>query len=84
MKTALEGMLTSSEVADLIGCSQDTVARARDDGELEGFRLTDNGWCYYEPRSVRAWIEKRRKKNFHDGNGKGSTQRSRGRGGRRG
>ena len=52
-------MLTTSEVATLLGVSDQTVRRMIAGGQLPGVRLTDDAWYRVEKESLIAYAQQR-------------------------
>ena len=53
------------EAAAMIGVSRDTARRLALAGELEGWRVSDRGWMKVDLHSVREFLSRRRRANFH-------------------
>lgn len=52
--------ISSSEAADILGCSAKTVTRLIASGSIEGWRITDRGWNRISLSSVMAFQSARR------------------------
>jgi excisionase family DNA binding protein len=51
------------EVAELLGCSRQTVYRLIAAEELKGAQLSDHGWWRVERRSLKKYLERRAAKH---------------------
>ncbi len=62
-----DAVISTLEAAAMLGCSDDTALRLAHAGQLHGWRLTPRGRLKIERASVVAFIERRRRQNFHAG-----------------
>lgn len=67
--------ISVNDAAEIAGCTAQTIRRAAHAHELDGYRLSDNGWMRLSRRSFNTWLKDRVKANFHGG--KSSTQKRR-------
>ncbi|WP_408609929.1 helix-turn-helix domain-containing protein [Candidatus Korobacter versatilis] len=51
--------ISSSEAAEILGCSAKTVTRLVDAGSISGWRITDRGWNRISRSSVIAYRDAR-------------------------
>jgi excisionase family DNA binding protein len=57
--------ISVNDAAQIAGCTDQTIRRAAHAHELDGYRLSDNGWMRIDRRSFDAWMKARVKANFH-------------------
>jgi excisionase family DNA binding protein len=59
LKAKKDWVLTA-EAAEIIGCSDSTVLRLADDGELKSWRFREGGWRHITRKSLDRYLEKSR------------------------